>query len=102
MAISEASRKDLYTGLAGAIGPANAEVLMSVLPFYELDEIATKSDIALLKADIALLDARISRLEAEMIELRHDLHEMRKTMYRLSYTTLVTVVGAMATLQLIG
>jgi hypothetical protein len=102
MAISEAARRDLCTGLAETFGASNAETLMSVLPFYELDEVATKGDIA-------LLDARLGRLEAEMVKLESrvgglerefgvGLDELRKTMYRLTFTTLVTIIGAMATI----
>jgi cell division protein FtsB len=105
MPISEAARNDLYTGLAGAIGPANAETLMGLLAFHTADQVATKSDIAMLrtelKADIAGLDARVSRIETEMSQLTMELRELRRTTYRLSYATLVTIIAAMAAFQFI-
>jgi hypothetical protein len=75
---------------------------MSVLRFHELDEIATKGDIALLKADIAVLDARLGRVEMEFDELRHEVRELRSTIYRLTFATLVTLIAAMAGFQFIG
>jgi hypothetical protein len=124
MAISEGARKDLYTGLTEAIGPSNAETLMSVLPFYELDEVATKADIALLSARIDQLEIRLARVETEFAEfkaeVRHDLRDLRtevrndfsdlrnevrglrSTVYRLNFATLATIIGATAVLQLAG
>lgn len=78
MPITEAARADLYHGLAEVLGTERAETLMSVLPSYELPDLATKGDIALLSARIDALEVslggRIGRLEDRMdrLEARMD------------------------------
>lgn len=52
MAISEAARSDLYTGLRDVLGPGRAETLMSAIPLHDLDEVATKRDIAARRAQV--------------------------------------------------
>lgn len=51
VAISEAARHDLYTGLNELLGPERTETLMSALPVHDLDEVATKGDLAELRAE---------------------------------------------------
>jgi uncharacterized coiled-coil protein SlyX len=83
VAISEAARSDLYHGLADVLGADRAETLMSVLPSYELTDIATKGDIAMLSARIDGLEislgTRMDRLESRMggLESRMDGLESR-------------------------
>ena len=48
MAISEAAGSDLITGLRDVLGPERAETLMSAIPLQDLDEVATKRDLAVL------------------------------------------------------
>ena len=90
MAISEAARSDLYTGLRDLLGPERAETLMTAIPLHDLDEVATKGDIAELraatKADIADLRA----------ELKMDIGSLQKTMTNWMLTLLVAIIGAMA------
>jgi hypothetical protein len=66
VAISEAQRADLYTGLVGVLGPERAELLMSQLPRFDPDQVATKSDLAELKAEVkaelAAVNQRLDRL----------------------------------------
>lgn len=52
MPISEAARSDLYTGLSELLGTERAETLMSAIPRYHLDEVATKGDIQSLRPEI--------------------------------------------------
>ncbi len=63
MAISEAARHDLYTGLNELLGPERTETLMSALPVHDLDEVATKGDLAELRAE---LKGDIAELRAEL------------------------------------
>ena len=56
MAISEAARHDLYTGLREVIGPERAETLMSAIPLHDLDEVVTKAD---LRAEISEFRAEV-------------------------------------------
>lgn len=123
VAISEAARSDLYNGLSQAIGPERAETLMSALPLHDLDEVATKQDVAVLgaelrseianlrtelKTDIAVLrtemHAEVGSLRndmyAEIGSLRNDMHTeigaLRKSMTSWMLTLLVAIIGAMA------
>ena len=70
MGFSEAERHDLYTGLFELLGPERTETLMSALPIYDLDEVATKGDIVELrtelKGDIALIGAKVDTLQSEL------------------------------------
>lgn len=52
MAISEAAGSDLITGLRDVLGPERAETLMSAIPLQDLDEVATKRDLAVLRAEL--------------------------------------------------
>lgn len=110
MAISEAARHDLYTGLRDVIGPERAETLMSALPLHDLDEVVTKAD---LRAEAAGLRAEIAELRtdlrAEIAELRTEtrsglagleakLEAQQSAMYRhqnrMLAAVLVSIVGA--------
>lgn len=92
MAISEAARHDLYTGLRDVIGPERAETLMSAIPLHDLDEVVTKADlraeIAELRTEMrtgfANLDAKIEAQQAAMY--RH--------LNRFLAAVLVSIVGA--------
>lgn len=76
VAISEAARSDLYTGLSQVIGPERAETLMSALPLHDLDEVATKGDIAVLGAELRseIADLR-TELKTDIAVLRTEMHE---------------------------
>lgn len=65
MAISEAERSDLYTGLVEVLGPRRAEIMMTVYRIHESDEFATKGDMAELRADFADLRADFADLRSE-------------------------------------
>lgn len=114
MAISEAARSDLYTGLSEVIGPERAETLMSAIPLHQLDEVATKGDVrasaADLRAEIAEIRAEIGEVRVEMAALRAELKAdiadlrsemlgeiaaLRGTMTNWMLTVLVTIVAAM-------
>jgi len=75
MAISEAARNDLYTGLAEVLGSDRAEILMSAIPLHDLDEVATKSDVLLLRTELgAEIGSLRTELGAEIGSLRTELH----------------------------
>ncbi len=80
MAISEAARADLYTGLSEVLGTRRAETLMAYLPTFDPVEIATRDDLRDLQetlerrfdatdARIDSLDGRIGSLEGRMESL---------------------------------
>lgn len=66
MPISEAERADLYNGLAEVLGQNRAEILMTHWPRYDINEVATKSDLADLRAELrdglAAVNDRLDRL----------------------------------------
>lgn len=100
MAISEAARSDLYTGLSEVIGPERAELLMNAIPIHNLDEVATKRDTATLKAelkaDIAELETRIAQLETRvMATINAESAALRKSFTNWMLTLLVAIIGAM-------
>lgn len=119
MAISEAARSDLYTGLRDVLGPERAETLMSAVPLHDFDEVATKADLAILRSEMAELRAElmgeitglraettgeISGLRVELktdianlrAELTSEIAVLRKQMGTWMLMLMVTIVGAMA------
>lgn len=101
MAISEAARNDLYTGLRDVLGTERAETLMSAIPLHDLDEVATKGDLAELRAELRAEMAEFrAELKTEIAGLRVEFHSelaaLRRTMSNWMLTLLVTIVGAMA------
>lgn len=104
MAISEAARSDLYTGLSEVIGPERAEVLMNAIPLHDLDEVATKGDMATLKAELkgdlatlkAELKADIAELETSVMAATHrESAALRKSFTNWMLTLMVAIIGAM-------
>ncbi len=81
MAISEAARSDLYTGLVEVLGPDRAETLMSAIPLYDLDEVATKRDLQVLKGELRA-------------EISIEIGSLRKTMTNWMLTQSVAIIGA--------
>lgn len=81
MAISEAARSDLYTGLVEVLGPDRAETLMSAIPLYDLDEVATKRDLQVLKGELRA-------------EISIEIGCLRKTMTNWMLTQSVAIIGA--------
>lgn len=76
MAISEAARADLYTGLAEVLGPQRPEILMTHLPSFDPSEIASKADLALLRTDLASFKVDVDEL-FDQVDKRFDQLEMR-------------------------
>lgn len=89
MAISEAARADLYTGLAELLGPERAETLMTQLPRFDPDEVATKADMAELRAEF-------TELRTDFSELRRDINGRLDRMYTTLVAGLFVIVAAMA------
>ena len=113
MAISEAARHDLYTGLSELLGPERTETLMSALPIYDLDEVATKGDIAELRAeikgdiaelraeikgDIAVINARLYTLETGITAIGSRLDDQTQRLDKLILTQYAGLVAFAAAL----
>ncbi len=81
MAFDDRARRRLADILDEHLGNEGCELLMAQLPPQGWDELATKTDLALLKTDIALVRADLeqvetrlqSRITAEIAGLRTDL-----------------------------
>ncbi len=118
MGISEAARNSLYTALTEVIGDANTETLLKAIPLYDYDEVATKADLAVLRSEMA---AGFAQLRAEFTgeinplrgEIRGGLADLRAEMIerieglrvsnnRWMVALMLTIIGAMASLRLIG
>ena len=59
MAVSEARRRDLYTGLDELLGTDRADTLMAYLPAYETIEVATKDDIGRIEDRLDRIENRL-------------------------------------------
>lgn len=78
--MSEAARNDLYNGLSELLGPERAETLMSYLPRYDPDDVATRSDVDSIRSDIADLRSELtgditsvrSEFRAEIADFRSE------------------------------
>ncbi len=92
MAISEAARSDLYTGLVEVLGPERAETLMSAIPLYDLDEVATKRDLLVLKGDLQVLKAELRAEFTAMLSA--EVGGLRRTMTNWMLTQSVAIIGA--------
>ena len=83
MAISEAARADLYTGLAEVLGPERAETLMTQLPRYDPVDVVTNDDLLAMESRLNQrfdgFDERMDRFEKRMdtFDKRMDTFEMR-------------------------
>lgn len=85
----EAARLDLYNGLSDLLGPERADTLMTYLPSFQPDEIATRSDLGALRDEVSEFRA----------DLKAGLTALNLRMDRLFLTLvagLLTVVAAMA------
>jgi hypothetical protein len=88
VAISQAARSDLYTGLVEVLGSRRAETLMSAIPLHDLDEVATKRDLQVFKAELRV---EISELR---LDLSSEIDSLRKTMTNWMLTQSVAIIGA--------
>lgn len=76
--MSEAARNDLYNGLSELLGPDRAETLMSYLPRYDPDDVATRSDVDSIRTDIADLRSELTGdITSVRSELKGDIAELR-------------------------
>lgn len=97
MAISEAARSDLYTGLRDVLGPERAETLMSAVPLHDFDEVATKADLAILRSEMAKLRVELKTdIANPRAGVTSEIAALRKQIGTWMLTLMVTIVGAMA------
>lgn len=80
---------------------------MSAIPLDDLDEVATKADIALVRSEMAemrsALKAEITELRSELkIELASEIAALRWSFTNWMLTLLVAIIGAMASISFIS
>jgi len=79
---------------------------MSAIPLHDLDQVATKADLAVLSADLRseITDLR-TELKTDIADLRGEMHgeisALRRSMTNWMLTILVAIVGAMASIGFI-
>jgi hypothetical protein len=103
VAISEAARNDLYNGLRDILGSDRAETLMSVVPLHNLDEVATKRDLAELReatrADIAELRTEV---KVDIATLKTDIAKLGRSTAIWGLTITVTILGSVVGTAVLG
>jgi hypothetical protein len=87
MAISEKSRSAIYQGLRELVGEEATAEMLAQFPSRDVDEPATKADLAVLRAE---LRAEMGELR---IELRAEMGELRIDMHRLHNRTLLALAA---------
>ena len=85
MQLTEVQRADLYNGLSEVLGHQRAELFMSQVPRFDVNEPATKSDLRELRAEFRT-------------ELREGLAAVNQRLDRLFLTLLVGMFGTVAAL----
>ena len=92
MRLDEPNRRSLYDALAEALGDAQADTLMNLLPSHPLADMATRDDLhslgAALRGEMALgfgaVDRQLGEIRGEMSELRGEMSELRGEIGNLS------------------
>jgi hypothetical protein len=107
VAISEAARSDLYNGLIQVLGPERAETLMSAIPLHDLDQVATKGDLAVLAADVRSEMAGLrTELKTDIAALRAEMHtelgSLRRSMTGWMLTLLVAIIAALTSINFLS
>jgi hypothetical protein len=67
MTVDEASRHRLFNRLEEVLGPEEAVILMSSLPMFPIDQLATKQDLEAMKHEI-------------LATIRHDISNQTRTL----------------------
>lgn len=94
MGSNDPARHALYSRLEEVLGTSEADTLMTHLPRDQHDEVATKSDIA-------LLDGRFDRLEERMDRLEERMDRFGETLVSQQQFYARSTVGAMVALTAI-
>jgi hypothetical protein len=93
MTIDEKVRHDLYEGLEEVVGEVPAKLLMTAIPPFSWDNVATNGDISELKGDISELRSYLNGdidllrddnkgFRGELRDIRTEISELRREMVR--------------------
>lgn len=91
MSAREPARHALYPRLENVLGPEHADTLMTHLPQHQSDQVATKSDIAMLRSEMVAFKTEV---RADIAELKDIVRDQQKFYVG-------TVVGSMTALTAI-
>ncbi len=91
MSAREPARHALYARLENVLGPEHADTLMTHLPQNQSDQVATKSDIAMIRSEMATFKA----------EVRADIKDLKDIIRDQQKFYVGTVVGSMTALTAI-
>jgi len=108
MAISEKSRSTIYQAFSQFLGEEATADMLAQFPSRDVDEPATKADLAVLRAEMGELRAELrgemgelrAELRGEMGELRAEMGELRAElridMHRLHNRTLLALTAVIS------
>jgi hypothetical protein len=103
MALTEKSRNAIYQSFRPQLGEEATQEMLSYFPARDVEEPATKGDIALVKADIALLRAELhAEIAGLRAEMHHEIGELRAEMHKLHNRTVVEIGALIAAAGLIN
>ncbi len=98
MSVREPARHALYARLEDVLGPEHADTLMTHLPQHQSDQVATKSDIAMIRSELADFKAEV---RVDIQEVRADIKELSGVVRDQQKFYVGTVVGSMTALTAI-
>jgi hypothetical protein len=93
VAISEADRAGLYNRLKEVLGTEESETFMRAFPMYDLDQVATKSDMALLTARLDSLELRLDSLESRMSGIEAKIDRFTLVLVAGLFGVIATLIG---------
>ncbi|MGD2042845.1 MAG: hypothetical protein PVJ28_04280 [Acidimicrobiia bacterium] len=101
MGSNDPARHALYSRLEEVLGTSEADTLMRHLPRDQHDEVATKSDIALLDGRFDRLEERMDRFEERMDRYEGRMDRFGETLVSQQQFYSRSMVGAMVALTAI-
>lgn len=96
MAVSDAARADLYTGLVETLGESRANTLMSLSHEHDHSQLVTKTDLQLFKVE--LKSELGAELGAQIRALGDSLNARIDRLFHLVVVVMLAVLAAMTSL----
>ena len=96
MTNAEPARHALYAELERVLGVEHADTLMTHLPQYTSDSVATKDDIALLDTRFDRMEDRFDRMEDRFDRMEDRMDKMQRNFITVSFGTLTVMTAIFA------
>ena len=77
MRVTDAQRKTMDDGLRSHMGEELGDLVIMHLPVGGCDELAQKSDIALVRSDVVVLKTDVEVLKSDVGQLKDDVRELK-------------------------